>query len=98
MAVGLAPAPQSRGQEIFYPVQDSCSDRSWARRLERAVNSQRDLIEADLNRLRTEFEVFCERHGMKSAGATIGITSKPSRSNSNVRTRVLLIFGVHELK
>ena len=45
----------SKGEEIFYPVVDD-TDRSWARRLEWAIDCHRDLAEADLNRLQAEFE------------------------------------------
>lgn len=45
----------SKGEQIFYPVVDDI-DRSWARRLEWAINSHRDLAEADLNALQAEFE------------------------------------------
>ena len=44
-----------KGDEIFYPV-DSPSDQAWARRLEWAVNSHRDLADGDLSRLQTDFE------------------------------------------
>jgi tellurite resistance protein len=45
----------SKGEQIFYPVVDDI-DRSWARRLEWAINSHRELAEADLNALQAEFE------------------------------------------
>ena len=45
----------SKGEQIFYPVVDD-TDRSWARRLEWAIDCHRDLAEADLNGLQAEFE------------------------------------------
>ena len=45
-----------KGEEIFYPVEDSPSDQAWARRLEWAVNSHRDLADGDLSREQTDFE------------------------------------------
>ncbi len=58
LAVCLAPAAQllnSKGEQIFYPVVDD-TDRTWALRLERAIDCHRDLAEADLNGLQAEFE------------------------------------------
>ena len=45
----------SKGEQIFYPVVDD-TDRTWARRLEWAIDCHRDLAEADLNGLQAEFE------------------------------------------
>lgn len=45
----------SKGDQIFYPVEDD-NDRSWARRLEWAIDCHRDLAKADLNALQAEFE------------------------------------------
>jgi hypothetical protein len=45
----------SKGEQIFYPVVDD-TDRSWARRLEWAIDCHRDLAQADLNGLQAEFE------------------------------------------
>ncbi len=47
-----------KGEEIVFPVENSPSDRSWARRLEWAVNNHRDLAERDLSRLQTDFTNF----------------------------------------
>ena len=44
-----------KGDEIFYLV-DPPSDQAWARRLEWAVNSHRDLADGDLSREQTDFE------------------------------------------
>ena len=45
----------SKGEQIFYPVMDD-TDRSWARRLEWAIECHRDLAEADLDGLQTQYE------------------------------------------
>jgi hypothetical protein len=45
----------SKGEQIFYPVMDD-TDRSWARRLEWAIECHRDLAEADLDGLQAEYE------------------------------------------
>jgi len=45
----------SEGEQIFYPVVDD-TDRSWARRLEWAIECHRDLAEADLDGLQAEYE------------------------------------------
>ena len=45
----------SKGEQIFYPVVDD-TDRTWARRLEWAIDCHRDLAETDLNGLQAECE------------------------------------------
>ena len=40
----------SKGDEIFYPVNDE-RDREWARRLEWAIDRHRDIAEDDLEEL-----------------------------------------------
>jgi hypothetical protein len=45
----------SKGEQIFYPSMDD-TDRSWARRLEWAIECHRDLAEADLDGLQTQYE------------------------------------------
>jgi hypothetical protein len=43
----------SKGDEIFYPVNDG-RDRQWARRLEWAINRHRDIAEDDLEELHAD--------------------------------------------
>jgi hypothetical protein len=53
----------SKGEEIYYPVVDD-KDRSWARRLEWAIDRHRDLGEAELNVL----QAHCEKVLRRSRG------------------------------
>ena len=55
-----------KGEEIYYPFVDD-NDRSWARRLEWAINHHRDLAQSDLNGLQGE----CERVLRRSQSAAV---------------------------
>ena len=55
-----------KGEEIYYPVVDD-NDRSWARRLEWAINHHRDLAQSDLDGLQAE----CERVLRRSQSAAV---------------------------
>ncbi len=45
----------SKAEQIFYPVVND-ADRTWAQRLELAIDCHRDLAKVDLNGLQAEFE------------------------------------------
>jgi hypothetical protein len=45
----------SKGDEIFYPVNDDERDRQWARRLKWVVGKHRDLAEDDQEELHVEY-------------------------------------------
>ena len=55
-----------KGEEIYYPVVTD-TDRSWARRLEWAIEHNRDIAQSDLNCLQPE----CERVLRRSQSAAV---------------------------
>jgi hypothetical protein len=55
-----------KGEEIYYTVVTE-TDRSWARRLECAIEHHRDIVQSDLNCLQAE----CERVLRRSQSAAV---------------------------
>ncbi len=75
----------SKNEEIFFPVNDD-KDQNWARRLEWAADEHRDLADADMDRLQTDFKQVLRQSKRFIFGSTISIGLRRSRNCLRKRT------------